>query len=242
MRINGPYRPKERWPDGVTFAIAGTGLGDVWRSVQYACHVNATQGTRVDLYGGWHGWPQLDFSPAPLADRTALIEEILPLLDTPGRCRIARKADLKRVVFTQWFSVWQLPLIGARIRWKGRSSAGRPRLTCQLDGIVGAKEKNPPATDLTRLMRPLPGVQAVALGRRFSVRECLERLADSDLFFGVDSGMMQLAYSVGVPCFLLSYRSDRRVIAKWHNDRHAVRCAGTDEFLHLARAFFGRGS
>jgi len=93
MKITSLDRPKSRWPEDVTFAIPGTGLGDVWRSVQYACHVNATQGTRVRLYGGWHGWPGIDFSSNRLADRTALIKEIVPLLDTPGRFRTIRKVD-----------------------------------------------------------------------------------------------------------------------------------------------------
>jgi ADP-heptose:LPS heptosyltransferase len=100
--------------------------------------------------------------------------------------------------------------------------------------------KNPPRRDLSLLRTALSGVEVIPLGRHLSVRACLEAMASSDLFFGVDSGMMQLAYSVGVPAFLLKYRGDELVLWKWHGDRHAIHCGGTVDFLNLARAFLGR--
>jgi hypothetical protein len=236
----GYFDPETSWPEQVTFGIAGTGLGDIWRSVQYACHVNQSQGVDVSLYSGWHGWPGLDFSHVPIADKSALIQTTMSLLDTPGRFRLVRKADLSKVVFTQWFKRYGFPVVPTKIRWKGWSCGRRPRLACQLVGVANAHGKNPPRRDLSRLLKPLPGVVAVPLGRHLGVRACVETLASSDLFFGVDSGMMQLAYSVGVPAILLTYNADAGSLSKWHGDRCAVQCGGTGDFLHLVRAFWGR--
>ena len=66
-----------------------------------------------------------------------------------------------------------------------------------------------------------------------------ELAAESDLFFGVDSGMLQLCYAVGVPVFLIGYRMSALHLLKWHGDRHAVYSSETTDFLFKARQFLG---
>jgi hypothetical protein len=79
----------------------------------------------------------------------------------------------------------------------------------------------------------------VPLGKHLSLRQCAEVAAESDLFFGVDSGMLQLCYAIGVPAFLISYLMSRLVLFAWHGNRHAVYCTDTADFLAKARLFLG---
>lgn len=231
--------PEEPWPNRVTFAVAGPGLGDICRSVQYACHIHASQGVDVQLYCRWHGWPGLDFLIRPQKDREALAEEIRVELDTAGHFRIVRNPELTDIVWLQWFRPWHFPLIPFRTRWRGYGSSLRRKIAYQLDGVVDGLKKNPPPEDLARLQTPLPGFEWVRLDKSRSVRECVEILADADAFFGVDSGMMQLAYAVGVPAFLIKYRSPTQVIFCWHRDRHPVECTDTHDFFCKLEQFLG---
>ncbi len=126
-----------------------------------------------------------------------------------------------------------------RVRWRGWAHGLHRRLAYQLDGRWSAADKNPPPEDLPRLLRWAPGFELVRLGEPLSVRECIEAAAASDLYFGVDSGMLQLSYAVGVPVFLIGFRSSYPVLFAWHGSRHAVHCADTADFLTKARLFLG---
>jgi hypothetical protein len=135
---------------------------------------------------------------------------------------------------------WYFPLtIASRIRWRGWGRGLHRRIVYQLDGVSAAEQKNPPPGDVSRLLAVAPGFEMVPLGRHLSLRQCAEVAAESDLFFGVDSGMMQLCYSVGVPVFLIGYGMSGLHLLKWHGDRHAVYCKDTADFLFKARQFLG---
>jgi hypothetical protein len=234
------YEPAAQWPHLVTFGLTGPGFGDVWKSVQFAHYVRRTRRISVRLYARWHGWPGEDFSTSPLVDRAALAREIDEVLDVSSPLEIVADTPLDEV--TCLLGRWPMHFtqVPTRARWRGWAHGLYRRLAYQLDGRWSAAEKNPPPEDLPRLLGWAPGFELVRLGDSLSVRECVAAAASSDLCFGVDSGMLQLCYAVGVPVFLIGYRMGREVLFAWHGNRHAVHCADTADFLAKARLFLGQ--
>jgi hypothetical protein len=232
---------RNRWPDPVTFGLFCPGFGDVLRSVQHACWVQETFGIQVSLYTLWHGIPGADYSETPLSDKERLIREVLPLLDTSAHIRLVKERHTRN-----YFSLWGVypfwvPVVPTRVRWAGWRGKQFKRIAYQFDGASRAEKKNPPVGDHERLLAFAPGYEFVNLGQERSVADCIGVAAHSDLFVGVDSGMLQLCYAVGVPVFLIRYRQDEDVLAVWHGLNHAVHCTDTDDFLRKARAFLGMG-
>jgi len=223
----------------VTFGLFCPGFGDVWRSVQYASWVQETYGVRVLLYTLWHGIPKVDYSEGPLSDREGLIREILPLLDTKARLGLVRKQPAKNYFSLCGVYPFWVPKVPTRLRWQAWRQRRYKRITYQLDGSSTATHKNPPPNDLRRLLSFAPEYEFVRLGRHKSVRSCIEAAANSDLFVGVDSGMTQLCYAVGVPVFLLRYHQEDEILAVWHGQNHAIHCADAGDFIPKARAFLG---
>jgi hypothetical protein len=234
-----PVRPEVRFPEPVTVGIAGPSLGDTFKGVYYACWVRETYGVDVSLYANWHGYRGKDFSPEPRLRKEAVVREILDLLDLPRPLPVVTDAPIEEVFVPDQLP-WHFPLtIAARMRWRGWDGGLHRRVVYQLDGVSSADEKNPPPGDVSRLLEFAPGFEMVPLGKHLSLRQCAEIAAESDLFFGVDSGMLQLCYAVGVPVFLIGYRMSPLLLLKWHGDRHAVHCSETTDFLFKARQFLG---
>jgi len=231
--------PCTQWSNPVTFGLIGPGFGDVWKSVQFAHYVRRTQKIAVRLYARWHGWPGEDFSARPLVDRVELAREIEEVLDVSTPLEIVTGIPLEEVTCLLGRWPMHFPQVPTRVRWRGWAHGLHRRLAYQLDGRWAAGDKNPPPEDVQRLLGWAPGFELVRFGEPLSVRECVEAAAESDLFFGVDSGMLQLCYAVGVPVFLIGYRMSHLVLFAWHGDRHAVHCTDTADFLAKARLFLG---
>jgi hypothetical protein len=233
-------RPEVRFPDPVTIGLVGGALGDAVKTVCYALWVRETLGLKVSLYANCHGFRGIDFRPEPLARKGRLVREILDVLAVPGPpLPVVTDTPIEEVYVPGQYP-WHFPqAIGTRERWRGWPRGLHRRITYQLDAVSNHDRKNPPGEDVPRLLGFAPGFEMVRLGGHLSLRECVAAAASSDLFFGVDSGMMQLCYAVGVPAFLLNYCMDPLVLFGWHGDRHAVVCSDTDDFLFKARAFLG---
>lgn len=230
---------RTRWPDPVTFGLFCPAFGDVLRSVQYACWAQETYGVRVSLYTRWHGIRNVDYSETPLSDKDRLIREILPLLDTTARIELVRERPAKDYFSLCGVYPFRVPLVPTRKRWVGWGRRRFRRIAWQFDGASKAGKKNPPPGDEKRLLSFAPGCTFMRLGKHLSVGACVEAAATSDLFVGVDSGMTQLCYAVGVPVFLIRYRQDEDILDVWHGRNHAIHCADTDDFICKASAFLG---
>jgi hypothetical protein len=235
----GRLHPEVRFPNPLTIGIAGSALGDAVKTIYYACWVRDTFGVDVSLYPNWHGYRGKDFTPEAQLRKEKLVREILDLLDLPRPLPVVTDAAIEEVSVPDQHP-WHFPLtVAARVRWRGWGRGLHRRIVYQLDGASCADEKNPPPADLPRLLGFAPGFEMVPLGKHLSLRQCAEAAAASDLFFGVDSGMLQLCYAVGVPVFLIGYRMGPDVLFKWHGDRHAVHCADTADFVAKGRLFLG---
>lgn len=227
------------WPDPVTFGLFCPGFGDIWRSVQYACWVQATRKCKVSLYTNWHGIPNVDYSETPLSNKEALIREILPVLDTSGQVELVHEAPAENYFSLCGVYPFYVPNVPTKLRWQGAPGKRFNRIAYQLDGASWASKKNPPQEEIPALLNFAPGFEFVRLGKHLSVQACLEAAAHSDLFIGVDSGMMQLCYAAGVPAFLIRYAQDTDVLDVWHGRRSAIQCKNTFDLLFKARAYLG---
>jgi hypothetical protein len=181
----------------------------------------------------------VDFSAEPLVDRTALAHEIEDVLDVSGPVEMVTDVTLEEVTCLLGRWPMHFPQVPTRGRWRGWTDGLHRRVTYQLDGRWSASDKNPPPEDLPRLLGWAGGFELVRLGEHLSVQKCVAAAAASDLYFGVDSGMLQLCYAVGVPVFLIGYGMRHQVLFAWHGHRHAVHCADTADFLAKARLFLG---
>jgi len=238
-RTSFPAMPEVRFPDPVTIGIVGPGLGDIFKGLYYAYWVQQTYSVDVSLYTNWHGFRGKDFTPEPLLRKEAVVREILDLLDLPRPLPVVTDAPVEEVFVPDQLP-WHFPMtVAARVRWRGWGQGLHRRIAYQLDGVSCADEKNPPPGDVARLLGFAPGFEMVPLGKHLSLSQCAEVAAESDLFFGVDSGMLQLCYAIGVPVFLISYRMSGLHLFKWHGDRHAVYCTDTADFVFKARLFLG---
>jgi hypothetical protein len=194
-------------------------------------------GVEVSFYPNWHGFRGKDFTPEPRLSREAAVRELLDLLDLPRPVPVVTDASIEEVFVPEQIP-WNFPLtVASRIRWRDWGRGLHRRIVYQLDGVSCADVKNPPPGDVARLLEVAPGFEMVPLGKHLSLGECARIAAESDLFFGVDSGMLQLCYAVGVPVFLIGYQMSELHLLKWHGDRHAVYCTDTTDFLCKARQF-----
>lgn len=235
MRLNS----KQPLPNPVILGISGSGFGDVLRTVQYGLYLQNTKGYQVSLYPVCHGYIHHDFQAAPRAGRLDLCREIAAAFDRIQPMKILDRAPLEQVVFSWDLLPWHFPYQATRVRWSPPPAGGYRRVTCQFDGVWNAPQKNPPPEELERLLSGVPGYELVRLGKHLSVAKNIEALATSDFFVGIDSGLMQLAYSAGTPAFLLPYSQTWEPLFCWHGDKGAVRCACAAEFLAKARFFLG---
>lgn len=222
----------------VVLGLSGCGFGDVFKLAQFALYLHQQADREVRLYPFWHGYRGPEFRLQPLSDHTRLAREIMEVLDGES-VEVVRRVDLKGVVFPWDLGLWRFPYTVTRRRWEPPAGGRHGRVTAQLDGVWKAAGKNPPSHEVPLLLGCLPESDLVLLGKNLSVRQCVDALACSDLFFGVDSGMLQLAYAVGTPAFLITYQQDHGALFCWHGDKHAVWCRDTDEFIVRARCFLG---
>ncbi len=228
-----------RMPNPVTIGVVGPALGDALKCVYYADWVRQTYRVDVSIYPNWHGNRGKDFQVEPMLRKEPLMREVLELFDLSSRFPVVSEVPIE-AVYVPDHNLWHFPLLtSAKVRWQGWGNGLHRRIAYQLDGVSEAALKNPPPGELARLLKVAPGFEMVRLGKHLSLRQCAEAAAASDLFFGVDSGMLQLCYAVGVPVFLISYQVPPYLIFKWHGDRHAVWCRNTDDFVFKARHFLG---
>jgi hypothetical protein len=155
---------------------------------------------------------------APNGDISGRISELLELLDIPDPVR--KKIIIDRSHQTgdaPDMATW-IPSMDTKRRWKEPKSL---KVAYQIDGQFGADKKNPPSADADLLLAFFreAGIPLVRIGKRISLHDCVEELAGSSMFIGVDSGMAQLSYCVGTPTYIVQYGMDDFYINSWHKNK-----------------------
>jgi hypothetical protein len=219
--------------------IGGPGFGDCWKSIQYVCCLCRRYGREIALYPLWHGHRGLDRTEAPKFSREPLIREMLDVLELPCRLSLVCDVPFRDVhVPDVMHKLWRVrSWTPTRRRWRGWHGQRFHRIAYQLDGLTSPELKNPPDQQVPQLLGVAPGYELIRLGKHLSVRACVEIASECDLFFGVDSGLLHLCYSTGIPVFVIQYGLNREWLFHFHGDRHAIQCADTADFLFKARLF-----
>lgn len=96
-------------------------------------------------------------------------------------------------------------------QFDGKTGRGRKNLRQgEHDFIIDAIEKS--------------GKTAVRLGSHISLEECVNIIAGSDMFIGVDSGMSHICHSVGIPTYILKNRLSSKFVRRWHDPNEYTLC------------------
>ncbi len=141
-------------------------------------------------------------------DRRAVYGDLLSAFELSSTCQLcdchptANIDHLNPLITTRIVDA-PIEFLRSPVRWRGGDS---DFITYQFDGTSFGDLKAPSADDVELLVSSTRGYKMVCLGKQFSVEENLALLAQSKCFIGVDSGIAQLAYSVGVPMFLMRNR------------------------------------
>ena len=138
-------------------------------------------------------------------DRSELYKEILSLFKLEHICKITDKPPTANIdhlnpLITQIIISKSIDFMRAPKHWKSFNSN---LITYQYDAVSFNKLKKPSQNTLSEIYETAKGYEFCRLGKHLTLIENLELLARSKCFIGIDSGISQLAYSVGVPMFLM---------------------------------------
>jgi hypothetical protein len=176
------------------------GFGDLWANCSRVARLSQTHDVCFSAYPGKDARLRID--------RSALIREILDQLDLDtSRVRVVQDPMDPRDRYGVGEHVG--PYVPTRVRWRGPGSRlvtyqlvththHRPeRLLPEADAHrfrAWCEARGWRALDLWRPQHPTGGEPPLA--------QCIEWLAESAFFVGIDSGMSHVAHSVGVPTHL----------------------------------------
>lgn len=138
-------------------------------------------------------------------DRLKLYEEILSVFKLEQICKLTNQAptanlDHLNPLITRNIISAPITFLRSPVVWKNTNSN---IITYQFDAVSFSNLKVPSRTGLNYLYEAAQGYRFLRLGKHLSIKKNLDLLSKSACFIGIDSGVSQLAYSVGVPVFLM---------------------------------------
>ena len=177
-------------------------LGDVWAFASYVMRKNAVATVSRHSAAG---------------DMKQKIKECMPLFDTSNKiCIVDNKPNIR----LGYYTIWQNSYLKTKKLWSQNSS----KTVCyQFDGISWSETKNISHNDSQSIIDFLKniGYNVIRLGSHMSIKECVDILAKSEIFVGVDSGMSHIGHSVGTPVCIVS-NANIDWIAQWHHNKNFI--------------------
>lgn len=188
-------------------------FGDRWRICSQACRL-VSAGFEVGInpiatgcIGPGGEWSETRHAGR---DHSEFLEAVFAVLELGDRVTVSKNLICNaRVDHEVFMKAWP-----SRIRW----SPMEKTVAYQFDGYAVNATKNPPRIDIDRWLWDVreAGWSAENLGGGRDVLESAAVAASCQSFCGIDSGLAQLAYSVGCPVDLVLYGSHRITIRNWH--------------------------
>jgi len=175
---------------------AGSGLGDVISTVQFAYHISELYLQPVGI--SWKAWK-------PKEQIKNKLEEAIPALGSNYSDRVfVSDEDWKPFRKAMWPWYYSIPYFPADLTCDNSSSG---IAAIQLDGKSRAGRKNLPKAQVAELTDFLTnaGLKVVPLkfirddGQYMPMREWVEILASAEIFFGVCSGGLHMAHCTRTP-------------------------------------------
>ena len=165
----------------------GGHLGENWLLLSY--HINVALYSReIIRLATWH-----------YGHHHFKLRKILPLL------RHSKLVQLVRLPATvlerpKKFVLWKYPLIPTKKAWNLNSSR---KICYQFDASKKRARFFSKKIERKILLHAEKlGYKLVRLGKNITLEKCVDEVSTSELFLGVDSGMLHLAASVGTPTIL----------------------------------------
>lgn len=163
-------------------------LGDCWMDLNYFINrgLENNEITRLSVYY-WKGE----------AKKWALkLKEILPLLKHEKMIQLGEwDATAPKI---DWQMGWKYPFVPTKQTWSPNNSR---KMCYQFDAKSKKEGRFPTAAienDVLEHATKL-GYEVTVLNRFKSLARCVHEAATSEIFLGVDSGMLKLASAVGIP-------------------------------------------
>ncbi len=199
----------------MVWGIVGAGFGDMWASLHWCLRLAAEKCDRVQV-------STLIGSP-PTQERRRL-EEMLSLIDAPD-IELVDAPPTEQI----GYECWKVRYFPTKRVWSP-SSHIKGLISFQFDGRSTAAAKNPPRDDVEAFNAWIEagGFNALRVGAPFSMSDCVDMLAMSEVFVGACSGMSTLALSVGVPTFVVAYKMG---VSYWYGPNPHSVCADLPEFM-----------
>ena len=189
-------------------ACHGPQLGDVWAAVNTAI-LNNYNLSRYAIHEKRY------------KDISRKIKEVKNLLEGGDEVQIVDNLPKLKNKFRNE-SLWKTPYVDTKIKWVRRSYG---RMCYQFDGKTASYIKNLSRNDESLFFAQ--GFDVIRLGSQFSLKECVQIAATSDLFVGVCSGMSHVCHSVGVPVYLVGHPR----LHQYHIGKEYVYCKDMKDFV-----------
>ena|SRR3990167_3297156 len=204
----------------VIYRPYGRALGDCWLVLNY--YIGLANETSKRVYLSDH---YLKKTKLRLASK---LYEILPLLNYKKElfelCQW-EPTELK----INWTLLAKYPVVPSHILWKKNHSK---KICYQFDAKSQwrARFSSPEIEQKVLFHAESLGYTVTKLGLPTPLKNCLEDLAESELFLGVDSGMCNAAAACGIP---ILFCRNTESISKWdilHRNKHFIL---TNDYIEL---------
>lgn len=179
------------------------GLGDACKVVRH-CRLRSQSRNNEPI--GVHCFTDL---------QAEIFRDVLELMDSAGTVVLTDEpVNTEFDVNTQ-----TSPILPMKYRWTGCLESRR--IAYQFDGLSQSARKNPPQEDQDWFLSLMAaqGFTMVRLGKHLGLKGSIQELINCRLFVGACSGIAQVAYSVGIPSFILKYYQYGGLLKVWHQDR-----------------------
>jgi len=196
-----------------------SGFGDIIRAIQTA-----------SVYAEQHPSERVGINPL-LGGRDAA-STVLELLDS---------LELQQPVSLSYekgeFDSALISYVKTKNKWK---PGKYERICYQFDG---GSHGSPSRASIDFFTKSFSGVTLVHIGKHFSIEHNINLLSKSDFFVGVDSGMLHLARSVGIPCFVVpGIKRSIEFVKQWHLENSGYElCTSMDDMVYKGLKILNTG-
>ena len=203
-------------------------LGDTWRAIGMLFNMSEKLHEPVGLL---YNCPRYSSTLGPFSIEH-YVRDIIPEIRSKGTVvPLAKCPKAVRVSVDDY-----VPSVPTKLHWKGPTPEGN-KIVCHFEGKTSAKLKCPLPDEVYRFQQEMRrmnfNVYLIRGGE--SIHELIERMADSDMYFGTCSGPAQIAYSVGIPVCIVKYKRYQSQLDIWHGPKPVAYVSTLTEMIELAK-------
>ena len=197
----------------------GRALGDCWSVINYFINYGLENNELINM--------SLWYQKGHKIKRADKIKDILSLLEHNEYIQVGEWKPTENKLHWNLGSAY--PHIPTKMTWEPNESR---QICYQFDGKSKKGQKNfgsiEEAQNLVNYIQNL-GFKTVQVGGNKTLEHCVQDMAESEAFIGIDSGMCYMAASVGVPMVLVQNNTPMNRFTSSHSNKHFILCTdGSD--------------